>query len=897
MSEKARRSNAWDDKHLTKAWQLPARWVLKAFSSITMAVILLVFVSLYGISASVPVGLLALAPTYLFYGLTILLAVFFGAGLPVWGLYNALANKSRGLRFSACLLFGLLLVPICVAVWYRVAWPALHYDPKTGSGVEFFSNFVEANRAVTLRRLPGMEMSELQFYSWWPLQVALLLFVVNMVVATVRRIEFNFKNIGVLTVHTGIVVIALGSIYYAGLKKEGDTLLLAGPVDPVNGRPGPGPSQRFFFDNTDTSLWLSQGRGWEQRLLQDVPRYNNYALDAFAGESAAETAKFKLPWTDVAQRPLDVPVMQPPKGQSLVDEDLRFRMVGYSYYTEEPIRDWLHVPDNERRFAREGMTWNPLRIVYLHSTLPDEKGEVDEARPIRAFLMTPAMPAERVSVAEDGKGNPVLSLEYTLGEKMGMSEQRWRDVTERVPDGATHALVVEVPGNGVTPTYRKVFAVTPGAMITVGDTGYTLRVEEITPKPPFPIITEGYKDASSSVAVVNVTQKDGETFSRYVYSRYPELNQDLKGTKEDGRPMRGAADAKIRIALIDCDHVSVFMDEPAKANAGEKPVTRAAVRLPGGAVRVIENIADSEHADWLRDFVPDATGRTDRPAPKISMRVGERWNHAERVTRPNPVDELDQDKQMVGNHKKAMLGVEVTSVDPKFAGWKRVVWIPFSQYMGMGMDENRTVETPDGRVLTLGFGRLMHRFPDFEIRLVDFQMISYDHRGAPRDYQSVVRVMPVNDSFEGYQHVTKLNEPLRAPFLWSDEKRNWFANLFGHLTSNLSPAQFKLSQAGWDQGGWQQTQAQADAGLIKGPYAKFTILGVGNNPGIHVIAFGGILMGLGIPWAFYVKPWLVQREKKRLQQLVKEGKIKPRQAAATNGASSTSASVPAEVVP
>jgi hypothetical protein len=883
MSEKARRSNAWDNKHLMGPLLLPVRWVVKAFSSITLAVCLLVFVALYGISASVPVGLLALAPTYLFYGLTIALAIFFGAGLPVWGLHKVLKGQSRGVRFAACFVFALVLVPMCVLVWHRVAWSSLHYDPKTGSGVEFFANFVEANRAVTLRRLPGMEMSELQFYSWWPLQVALLMFVVNMVVATVRRIEFNFKNIGVLTVHTGIVTIGLGSIYYAGLKKEGDTLLLAGPVDPVSGRPSPGPSQRFFFDNTDTSLWLSQGRGWEQRLLNGVPRYNDYALDAFAGESAAEVAKYKLPWLGQAQRKLDVPVMQPPAEQSLVDADLRFRMVGYSYYTDEPFNDWLNVRDSERRFAREGMTSNPLRIVYLHSGLPDDKGVVDKERPVRAFLLLPGSPKERLSVAEQD-GKPVMSVEYTLGGAMGMSEQRWRDVTETVPAGATHALVVEVPGSGVKATYRKVFAVTPGATVVVGETGYTIRVEDITPKPPFPIITEGYKDASCSVAVLNVTQPTGEPFTRYVYSRFAELNQDLAGTKADGRPMRGSADPKIRVALIDCDHVSVFIDEAVKASAGQKPVTRAAVRMPGGDVRVVENIADSEHDDWLRDFVP-----------KVSLRVGARWNHAERVTRPNPVAEVDQNKQMVGNHKKAMLAVEVTSVDAKFAGWKRVVWIPFSQYMGMGMDEGRVVETPDGRSITLAFGRLMHKFPEFEIRLVDFQMISYDHRGAPRDYQSVVRVMPTDDSFDGYQHVTKLNEPLRAPFLWDDERRNWFSNVLSHLTSNLSPAQFKLSQAGWDQGGWQQTQAQADAGLIKAPFAKFTILGVGNNPGIHVIAFGAILMGVGIPWAFYVKPWLVQREKKRLQQLVKEGKIKPRGSGSAQSNTNAPAVAQAEV--
>ena len=71
--------------------------------------------------------------------------------------------------------------------------------------------------------------------------------------------------------------------------------------------------------------------------------------------------------------------------------------------------------------------------------------------------------------------------------------------------------------------------------------------------------------------------------------------------------------------------------------------------------------------------------------------------------------------------------------------------------------------------------------------------------------------------------------------------------------------------------GLKITQAQADAGFLKKPYASFTILGVGNSPGIHVIAFGGILMGLGIPWAFYIKPWLVQREKRRIMEQVKAG--------------------------
>jgi hypothetical protein len=57
----------------------------------------------------------------------------------------------------------------------------------------------------------------------------------------------------------------------------------------------------------------------------------------------------------------------------------------------------------------------------------------------------------------------------------------------------------------------------------------------------------------------------------------------------------------------------------------------------------------------------------------------------------------------------------------------------------------------------------------------------------------------------------------------------------------------------------------ADRGQVRRPFASFTILGVGNNPGIHIIALGGILMSVGIPWAFYVKPWILRRRRDRLR--------------------------------
>lgn len=890
MSEKGRRSRAWDEQHLTGAL-LPVRWVIRAFSSITLAVILLVLVSLYGISASVPVGLMVLGLSYAFYGLTILVAIGVLAVLPAWGLWKLLRPRGRGRAFASSVLAGLVLSTVAVFLWGRYAWPALHYDPKTGAGVQFFSGFVELYDSTTLRRLPGMEMSELQYYAWWPLQVVLMLFVVNMVTATVRRIEFNFKNIGVLTVHTGIVVIALGSAYYAGLKKEGDTLLVAGPLDPESGRPTVGPSQDRFYDNTDVALYLSQGRGWEQRLLTGVPRYNHYNLGAFEGESAWELAGLHRPWFDRARvgkgqdprRELDEAVVRADTG--LVDDDFAFRLVGYCYYGET-VTDWRRVPRTASAVVMEGARDNPLRVVFMHSGLPAPDGSVTKDEPVFAFTLPPKEPAQRIAVSRDRDSNrPVLSIEYTLGERAGMPAQRWEDLTVQLPPGTLHALVVEVPGaEGAAPA-RVVAPVHVGSVVR--SAGYSVRVKELLPEPPFPIITEGYRDATSSVAVVEVTTPKGESFERYVYHRFPSLDQDILGTQADGRPDRRDASPELRVALVESDHLSVYIDEP-NADGG---ATRVAMRRTGGELVVIDDLAAAQtqadlslaSGEWIRNIVD-----------KISLRIGARWEHAQRTERPNPVPLDDQERENVGNHKKALLAVEVTSA--RLPGWKVVEWLPFNQYMGFGLSKDRVIMTPDGRRLTLAFGRLQHQFPNFAIQLADFQMISYDHRGAPRDYQSLVRVAPVHSvrerpDFEAYEHVTQLNAPLMAPFLWSEE-RSFAANLLGRLASGLSPHQFKLSQAGWDQQGWTRTQEQADAGLIKSPYAQFTILGVGNNPGIHVIAFGAVLMGAGIPWAFYVKPWLVRREKRRWAQEAARRKAAQAQGS-TTAPSGTTAPAPA----
>jgi hypothetical protein len=109
------------------------------------------------------------------------------------------------------------------------------------------------------------------------------------------------------------------------------------------------------------------------------------------------------------------------------------------------------------------------------------------------------------------------------------------------------------------------------------------------------------------------------------------------------------------------------------------------------------------------------------------------------------------------------------------------------------------------------------------------------------------------------------------------------------VRSRLDPDQFKFSQAGWDQQTWSETQELADRGEIPRPFARFTILQVGNNPGIHIIALGGCMMAVGIPWAFYIKPLIMRRRRDRIRAQVAAGEYRrpgAPEVAATMGARS-----------
>lgn len=119
-------------------------------------------------------------------------------------------------------------------------------DMRRNPIVRFFSSIrlgvgllvailVYACFASALPQIRGaVEMTEMQIFRHWIFSGMIVLFAAVLILATLLRIPFRLVNLGVLTVHTGLLMLVFGSIVYFAKKIEGDTLVVSPKVQIVS---------------------------------------------------------------------------------------------------------------------------------------------------------------------------------------------------------------------------------------------------------------------------------------------------------------------------------------------------------------------------------------------------------------------------------------------------------------------------------------------------------------------------------------------------------------------------------------------------------------------------------------------------------------------------------------
>jgi len=763
-------------KKADEALPAPLRWLTRAFSSITLAVVLLSLVCIYGLFASVPIGMIVAGAIYI---LIVIGGLGLGGYIAVQCLRGALFKNMNGIARGVIAALAVGIGGVASLYGNFAAYDAISQHP-------WFNRHI----ATVIYRLPGIEMTELQFYSWWPLRLILLLFVINMIWATIRRIEFRWLNIGVLTVHTGIVVMALGSIFYGKLKVEGDTILfrqdLGGPIEGV------------FYDVVEPAIYFRYRSASAMAPAPDLPRYNDYP----AGE-------------------LDIELLSASNSRDFLGDIIQARVVGFYGYAN--LHQHWKETDPAGLSVQER---NPLVEVALGTR---EQVVTQWQEPLIA-----AVPSKRV----------LRQPEWAFEVLAGISDRRLKDLMADVD--APHGLVIELPalddqGNpdlSQPPIFREAFAIEQGQTIEVPEHDLTITAEAIGPY-GIPFVTPGYQGASDTRLQASVTWK-GKQFNRIVMHRYPERSQDFVPKPDDPSvgPMgqRQDPDPALHLAYLD----NTTMQFRLVLDPENPQDVRLLARVPGAV-------------PLAGELPPD-----ERKFPLVNTENGPIWLHLTRILphavekwEPHPVPREQRDPKEEGTFEHALVGVEVSTTTPEGEPWSQVIWLPHMRYPKYPDGQHRfwPMSVPGIGALEVAFSRTRRELP-FRLQLVGFDMVPYPGSDIPNDYVSTLAVIP--DASPGQDSdrqfikgKTRLNDPMYV-------------------------RGYKLSQVGWDPG--TKTAPDHDATDEQGRFVnqqRFSIIGVGNNPGIMMIWTGLTLTSVGIPWALWIKPMIVRRKADKLREKVK----------------------------
>ena len=647
--------------------------------------------------------------------------------------------------------------------------------PVLGWGIAFFSSiwlgllwlaligvYIAIGSGYTPLRA-YFELTDLDYFDAWPMQVLLVLLCTTLTVVTLRRIPLTLFKAGVWTVHIGILVLVAGCVTYFSQKVEGLTRIYLGKTADA------------FYDATERAIYvyrMGDDGTLGNEMMTPLPRLPIYH------EHLAQTGNpLNLP-LDAASLSLVRPGL----------ERVPIRLVGY--YPDAVLREDLWGPGPKTEQAK-------VRGIALNAG----RGTMNLA----SATWLANTPAGRI-FENEGAG---FAAEYLYQP----SALRMKDLSTAF-EGSAYAVTVRVPKLGV----EKTIPLRDATPIAIEGTPYTIKALE--PAPPMTMASAGYEGARSGGFRIEVTRKDpdGKTFvfTRFALFRFPELSPDF--VVENGKPKRVQArvDHDIDIVFHDAtlDQFWLLQNAPLadewvlihRARGGKvtsEPIAvgKSVETTVAGKVPLTIELADASN-----NVVP-------RAEPLI---VPERQR-----MRASNVQELIQ---------RGTVAVEVGSGETA-----QTAYVPFVSFAQTSGDRGRKpteVDVPGVGRIGLVLSSTRRPLPA-TLTLIDFKL----------------KFLPGSTQFPvDYTSTFSATEETRSAF--SIEKRH--IRLVAHLNNPAEYQGLSFFQAQWD--------GDPDAPAEK----RFTVLGVGNRPGIHTMLTGCLLMLTGVLYAFYLKPILQNRKKQQL---------------------------------
>lgn len=398
-----------------------------------------------------------------------------------------------------------------------------------------------------------------------------------------------------------------------------------------------------------------------------------------------------------------------------------------------------------------------------------------------------------------------------------------RDAVRALAEASARLHEIEVRVGELS---RKLF-VEPGRSYLIEGTGYT--VEPLSFIPNWTTIDRSW---TGSALLVKVRRADGATTSPVEFNRMvldgPDVQTDFDPSDRSGGPLgkrqTKPLDDQLVIRYRLNDSLRLLNTRSAErrlllTSDDEPGVTQVVV----GAARASEVMPLDPQRPEL-SIKPAASGPlmppTPSDAPPLIVSV-ERFDHlrAKRQVIDVPREQRDRDAGASGVFQ--VLQVRVRSGE-----WSKDVYVRFEPWAADVAWESEPIEVPGARApLELRLGNTVRSIPA-RIKLDRFELVPYPGGDASlgsimRDFRSHLTI--TDREGRSSTGVARMNEPV------------YFAS-----------------------GAWLFYQAQWDP-----EGQRYTVLGVGNRPGVFTMTLGCVMIGFGLFWAFYLKPIIIRRMKRQ----------------------------------
>ena len=752
-------------------------------------------------------------------------------------------------------LVALVFIDLFSTVWFGISTLAMIfiYSSVGSSGVPVSFAIWEPSAWVNLREMRAFELTEFEWFHWWPFKCLIATLCLNMGTVTIRKIKFSILTVGVWTIHTGVIVTVLGCLVYFSQKIEGDVLVSRRQVV-IQSTEGKSvsmvatPGNSIVVDNATFTItdinpnWTlmsgddkgdrvyavtievqSAQHTFMRQLIAGYPEYTEDIIPSNDPKQPMARAKKvigKALFDDELQMSLEYDVKEVfyvTQSSGLYIRELSNEGSPLTGWIERPIvnlprfNDYIAERNDVWQLGKNNLELHPLSIAVNKT---DSNDPLDQEIIVDGYLRYAYLDTQVTSGGPSlfpvvwatlRKGDDAMqSVEmHAFNPSANTADDNLTTFRWLTGDGDLEALQQSLAPRitaTILGTSFEIQLTNNDEFTQIGDTEYFCKINSLQNN-----LAIG--DQVISLVVVEIKHGD-KVWQRWVFDN-PSMNRDvIEGANHE-------AENSTDKALIDTDITFTYI-------VGAAPITIVG-GLSDGSYMLLTSITGSEPTQ--RQLV---IGEPLALTADVTLTLNRVEKNAAFKTMPTivPFSQREPSASNMYSMIKVVLPTDSGSVS---------AWLPYHHYPVESKEKlvqrfqfkPTTLQLPNGKTIQLLFSRRRALLPA-PVSLERFEVDS--HLG-------------------GFTGSTSSILNWRSIVRFIDESKT---ELSISVNDPQSLGDFWFFQSQWD----------PPDGNSQG--LNYTVLGVGNRHGVFTMLFGCCLTVSGMLWAFYVKPMI----KRKRQQAV-----------------------------